>query len=248
MIMNKSLEGKVALLTGAVRRSGRDTAIKLAADGAKIVLNCKNSKDLADGVAAEINEKGGTAMVHLADITDEVQVDRMFAAIVNAYGGLDILVNNAANRGHNKIVDMPFSEWKEITSIILDGGFLCTRAAVKLMTPKKWGRVIFLGGIGPHLGYKERCHVSAGKMGSVGMMHCLATELAADGITVNVVAPGRIGGKRAPSAGEPTGIVPPVGFVGAPQDVGRTIQFLCQPEAEFITGQTIHINGGGFLT
>ena len=219
-----------------------------AADGAKIVLNCKNSKDLADGVAAEINEKGGTAMVHLADITDEVQVDRMFAAIVNAYGGLDILVNNAANRGHNKIVDMPFSEWKEITSIILDGGFLCTRAAVKLMTPKKWGRVIFLGGIGPHLGYKERCHVSAGKMGSVGMMHCLATELAADGITVNVVAPGRIGGKRAPSAGEPTGIVPPVGFVGEPKDVGRTIQFLCQPEAEFITGQTIHINGGGFLT
>ena len=246
--MNKSLEGKVALLTGAVRRSGRDTAIRLAADGAKIVLNCKNSKDLADGVAAEINEKGGTAMVHLADITDEVQVDRMFAAIVNAYGGLDILVNNAANRGHNKIVDMPFAEWKEITSIILDGGFLCTRAAVKLMTPKKWGRVIFLGGIGPHLGYKERCHVSAGKMGSVGMMHCLATELAADGITVNVVAPGRIGGKRAPSAGEPTGIVPPVGFVGEPKDVGRTIQFLCQPEAEFITGQTIHINGGGFLT
>ena len=143
---------------------------------------------------------------------------------------------------------MIFAEWKEITSIILDGGFLCTRAAVKLMTPKKWGRVIFLGGIGPHLGYKERCHVSAGKMGSVGMMHCLATELAADGITVNVVAPGRIGGKRAPSAGEPTGIVPPVGFVGEPKDVGRTIQFLCQPEAEFITGQTIHINGGGFLT
>ena len=154
--MSKSLEGKVALLTGAVRRSGRDTAIRLAADGAKIVLNCKNSKDLADGVAAEINEKGGTAMVQLADITDEAQVDKMFAAVVNAYGGLDILVNNAANRGHNKIVDMPFAEWKEITSIILDGGFLCTRAAVKLMTPKKWGRVIFLGGIGPHLGYKER--------------------------------------------------------------------------------------------
>lgn len=248
MIMSKSLEGKVALLTGAVRRSGRDTAIRLAADGAKIVLNCKNSKDLADGVAAEINEKGGTAMVQLADITDEAQVDKMFAAVLNAYGGLDILVNNAANRGHNKIVDMPFAEWKEITSIILDGGFLCTRAAVKLMTPKKWGRVIFLGGIGPHLGYKERCHVSAGKMGSIGMMHCLATELAADGITVNVVAPGRIGGERAPSAGEPTGIVPPVGFVGEPKDVGRTIQFLCQPEAEFITGQTIHINGGGFLT
>ena len=246
--MSKPLEGKVALLTGAVRRSGRDAAIRLASDGAKIVINAKSSKELADGVAAEINNAGGTAMVHLADITNEAEVDKMFATAVDAFGGLDILVNNSANRGHNKIVDMPFAEWKQITSIIIDGGFLCTRAAVKHMLPKKWGRVIFLGGIGPHLGYAERCDVSTGKMGVVGMMHCLANELAPDGITVNVVAPGRIGGERAPSAGESTGATPPVGFVGEPKDIGRTIQFLCQPEAEFITGQTIHINGGGFLT
>ena len=198
--MTKPLEGKVALLTGAVRRSGRDAALRLAQDGAKIVINAKSSKDLADGVAAEINEAGGTAMVHLADITDETAVEEMVESAVATYGGLDILVNNAANRGHNKIVDMPFEEWKEITSIILDGSFLCTRAAVKHMAPNKWGRVIFLGGIGAYLGYPERCHVSTGKMGVVGMMHCLANELAADGITVNVVAPGRIGGERAPSA------------------------------------------------
>ncbi|HAT36179.1 MAG TPA: short-chain dehydrogenase [Rhodospirillaceae bacterium] len=246
--MTKPLEGKVALLTGAVRRSGRDAALRLAQDGAKIVINAKSSKDLADGVAAEINEAGGTAMVHLADITDETAVEEMVESAVATYGGLDILVNNAANRGHNKIVDMPFEEWKEITSIILDGSFLCTRAAVKHMAPNKWGRVIFLGGIGAYLGYPERCHVSTGKMGVVGMMHCLANELAADGITVNVVAPGRIGGERAPSAGEPTGDTPPVGFVGMVPDVGRTIHFLCQPDANFITGQTIHINGGGFLT
>ncbi|MBL25572.1 MAG: short-chain dehydrogenase [Rhodospirillaceae bacterium] len=246
--MTKPLEGKVALLTGAVRRSGRDAALRLAQDGAKIVINAKSSKDLADGVAAEINEAGGTAMVHLADITDETAVEEMVESAVATYGGLDILVNNAANRGHNKIVDMPFEEWKEITSIILDGSFLCTRAAVKHMAPNKWGRVIFLGGIGAYLGYPERCHVSTGKMGVVGMMHCLANELAADGITVNVVAPGRIGGERAPSAGEPTGDTPPVGFVGMAPDVGRTIHFLCQPDANFITGQTIHINGGGFLT
>lgn len=246
--MSKSLEGKVALLTGAVRRSGRDAAIRLAQDGAKIVINAKSSKDLANGVAAEINDAGGTAMVHMADITNEAEVDAMIENAVATFGGLDILVNNAANRGHNKIIDMPFEEWKEITSIILDGSFLCTRAAVKHMLPKKWGRVIFLGGIGPHVGYAERCHVSTGKMGVVGMMHCLTNELAADGITVNVVAPGRIGGERAPSAGESTGPTPPVGYVGEPKDIGRTIQFLCQPNADFITGQTIHINGGGFLT
>lgn len=246
--MSKPLEGKVALLTGAVRRSGRDAALRLAQDGAKIVINAKSSRDLANGVAAEINEAGGTAMVHMADITSEAEVAAMIDNAVTTYGGLEILINNAANRGHNKIVDMPFEEWKEITSIILDGSFLCTRAAVKHMLPKKWGRVIFLGGIGPYLGYAERCHVSTGKMGIVGMMHCLASELAPDGITVNVVAPGRIGGERAPSAGEPTGNTPPVGFVGMAPDIGRTIQFLCQPDANFITGQTIHINGGGFLT
>ncbi|MBC26718.1 MAG: short-chain dehydrogenase [Rhodospirillaceae bacterium] len=246
--MNKPLTGKVALLTGAVRRSGRDAAIRLAEDGAKIVINAKTSRTLAENVVAEINDAGGTAMVHMADITDEAQVKEMIGHVAGEYGGLDILVNNAANRGHNKIVDMSFTEWKEITSIVLDGSFLCTRSAVKYMIGKRWGRIIFLGGIGPHLGYPDRCHVSTSKMGLVGLMHCLTNELAADGITVNVVAPGRIGGERAPSAGEPSGNVPPVGFVGEPSDVGRTIQFLCSPDARFISGQTIHINGGGFLS
>lgn len=246
--MDKPLKDKVALLTGAVRRSGRDAAIRLAKDGAKIVINAKNSKNLAEGVAAEINEAGGTAMVHMADITDEIHVEGMIDRIINEYGGLDILVNNAANRGHNRIVNMSFAEWKEITSIILNGSFLCTRAAVKHMSAKKWGRIVFVGGIGPHLGYPDRCHVSTGKMGLIGLMHCLANELAEDGITVNVVAPGRIGGERAPSAGKPSGRIPPVGFVGEPADIGRTIQFLCDPGSRFISGQTIHVNGGGFLS
>jgi 3-oxoacyl-[acyl-carrier protein] reductase len=246
--MSKPLEGKVALLTGAVRRSGRDAAIRLASDGAKIVINAKNSKDLADGVAKEIVDAGGTAMVYMADIRDEAQVQAMVDATVDAYGSLDIMVNNAANRGHSNIVDMPYDEWKEITSIILDGSFLCTRAAVKHMLPKKWGRVIMLGGIGPFVGFPGRCHVSAGKMGLVGMMHCLSRELAEDGITVNVVAPGRIGGERAPTAGESTGPTPPVGYTGEPKDIGRAIQFLCHPDSNFITGQTIHVNGAGYLT
>ncbi|MFT5449202.1 MAG: 3-oxoacyl-[acyl-carrier protein] reductase [Gammaproteobacteria bacterium] len=246
--MSKPLAGKVALLSGAVRRSGRDAALRLAGDGAKIVINAKQSKELADGVVRDIEAAGGTAMVHLADITNEAEVKNMVAATVDAYGGLDIVVNNAANRGHSSLVDMSFAEWKEITSIVLDGSFLCTREALQHMIPKGWGRVIFLGGIGPYLGYPQRIHVSASKMGVVGMMHCLAVEVADKGITVNVVAPGRIGGERAPSAGEPTGDTPPVGFVGMPPDVGRAIQFLCQPDSGFITGQTIHINGGGFLT
>ncbi|HAA92901.1 MAG TPA: short-chain dehydrogenase [Rhodospirillaceae bacterium] len=248
MDRNKELDGKVAIVTGSARNIGRRTALELADAGAAVVINAVTAKELCEEVAHEVEAAGGKAIPVLADITNQDDVDQMVAATKDAFGGIDILVNNAANRGHNKIVDMPFEEWKEITSIILDGSFLCTRAAVKHMAPNKWGRVIFLGGIGAYLGYPERCHVSTGKMGVVGMMHCLANELAADGITVNVVAPGRIGGERAPSAGEPTGDTPPVGFVGMAPDVGRTIHFLCQPDANFITGQTIHINGGGFLT
>ena len=208
-----SLKGKRALVTGASSGIGRAIATCYAEAGATVGVHGTNEQKIVDTVQS-IEALGGSVVSLKQPLASKADSEALIAQAVEKLGGIDILVNNAANRGHNKIVDMPFAEWKEITSIILDGGFLCTRAAVKLMTPKKWGRVIFLGGIGPHLGYKERCHVSAGKMGSVGMMHCLATELAADGITVNVVAPGRIGGKRAPSAGEPTGIVPPVGFVG----------------------------------
>jgi 3-oxoacyl-[acyl-carrier protein] reductase len=237
-----------AQLTGAVRRSGRDAALRLAKDGAKIVINAKISQELANTVVREIQTAGGTAMTYLADITDEAQVKAMVAATVEAYGGLGIVVNNAANRGHSALVDMSYEQWKQITSIILDGSFLCTREAVRHMLPKGWGRVIFLGGIGPYLGYPERVHVSTGKLGVVGMMHCVTTELADQGITVNVLAPGRIGGERTPSAGQASGNIPPVGFVGMPSNVGRAIQFLCQPDSGFITGQTIHINGGGHLT
>ena len=115
--MNKPLTGKVALLTGAVRRSGRDAAIRLAEDGAKIVINAKNSRALAENVVAEINDAGGTAMVHMADITDEAQVEEMIGHVASEYGGLDILVNNA---GHTLNVTNPFcsiEDWRNVFAL-----------------------------------------------------------------------------------------------------------------------------------
>ena len=249
---DKPLGGRVALITGAVRRSGRATALALAADGAAIVINSRASKDEAEGVAAEVDAAGGRALVHLADVTDEAAVDAMFARIDDEFGRLDILVNNAADRAQVPFVEMTYAQWRHITSIILDGAFLCSRAALKRMTATGWGRLINLGGIGNHMGFTGRQHVNTGKAGLEGLTRGLAMEFADQGITVNCVSPGKIGGPRPKSAGEiPPGLrqnAPPVGHEGVPDDIARTIRFLCQPDADFITGQTIHVNGGGFLT
>jgi 3-oxoacyl-[acyl-carrier protein] reductase len=249
---DKPLDGRVALITGAVRRSGRATALALAEDGAAIVINARASKDEADSVAAEVEAAGGRAIVHLADVTDEAAVETMFARIDTEFGRLDILVNNAADRQQVPFVEMTYDQWRHITSIIMDGAFLCCRAALRRMTDAGWGRVINLGGIGNHMGFIGRAHVNAGKAGLEGLTRGLAIEFADRGITVNCVSPGKIGGPRAKSAGETApnskGTVPPVGHEGVPNDIGRTIRFLCQPDADFITGQTIHVNGGQFLT
>ena len=249
---DKPLDGRVALITGAVRRSGRATALALAEDGAAVVINARASKDEAEEVAAEVEAAGGHALVHLADVTDEAAVEAMFARVDKEFGRLDILVNNAADRQQAPFLDMTYDQWRHITSIILDGAFLCSRAALKRMTANNWGRLINLGGIGNHRGFIGRQHVNAGKAGLEGLTRGLAIEFADKGITVNCVAPGKIGGPRAKSAGESApnskGVLPPVGHEGVPGDIARTIRFLCQPDAGFITGQTIHVNGGDFLT
>jgi 3-oxoacyl-[acyl-carrier protein] reductase len=247
----KSLTGKVALLTGAVRRSGRSAALKLAADGAAIAINTRRSIDEANAVKREIEDLGGTANVYLADVTNEKSVTDMVAAIVKDFGGLDILDNNAADRGRGPTLDMSFAEWRRVLDIILDGAFLCTRAALPHMLKNDWGRIVNVTGDGNLAGFTERLHVHAGKGGLEAMGRSLSSEFCARGITVNNVSPGRIGGERPKSAGPlPKNAegMPPVGFEGEPDDIGNIIRYLCRPEARYITGQTFRINGGIVLT
>ena len=246
----RPLAGRVALITGAARRSGRATAMALAADGAAVVLNVRSSRDEAEANKREIEAKGGQAMVALADITDEAQVRTMIDAIVDRFGGLHILVNNAADRRQARFEEMTYADWRHITSIVLDGAFFCSRYAVPHMLKAGWGRIVNLGGIGHHAGLLYRAHVHAAKAGLEGMTHGLAIEYADKGITVNCVAPGRIGGPRSKTAGTsaPNSKTPPVGYEGAPEDVAGAIRYLCSPAARFVTGQTVHVNGGQFLT
>jgi 3-oxoacyl-[acyl-carrier protein] reductase len=244
---DQPLRGQVALVTGSVRRIGKATALALAHDGAAVVVNARSSRAEADAVAAEIDRAGGRALVHLADVTDESAVERMTEAAVAAFGRLDIVVNNAANRGDDPFLDMSLTQWRNITSVILDGAFLCSRAALPHMVANGYGRIVNIGGVSAHLGAARRAHVGTAKAGLIGLTRALAAEFAGNGVTVNCVVPGRIGGERSATSGH--GISHPtlVGREGTPGEVAEVVRTLCGPAGGFITGQTIHVSGGLFM-
>jgi len=248
----KPLAGKVALVTGSVRRIGRAIALALARDGAAVVVHARSSVDEAHAVADEIGRLGADSMVCLADVTDPDAVRAMAARIGERFGRLDVLVNNAAIRAQVPFRDMSFAQWREITGMILDGAFLVTSACLPLMVKSgQGGAIVNIGGGTAHTGALGRAHVVTAKAGLVGFTRALATELAEQNITVNCVVPGKIGGPRSKTAGA----APPghgreqlVKREGLPEDVAAMMRPLWLPTGSFITGQTIHVNGGLYLS
>lgn len=246
----KTLAGKVALITGAVRRSGRASALELARHGASVAINARRSADEAEAVKKELEALGVKAGVYLCDVTDEAGVAAMFDRVASELGPVDILVNNAADRGRVPTLELSFEEWHRIVHIILDGAFLCSRAALPHMIAQGWGRIVNISGVGNYVGYAERVHVHAGKGGLDAMTRSLSSEFCEKGITVNTVCVGLIGGERPASAGpHPKNVpdAPPIGFMGEPTDIANAVAFLCQPASRFITGQMLHVNGGEYL-
>jgi 3-oxoacyl-[acyl-carrier protein] reductase len=245
------LAGQVALVTGGVRRIGRSIALTLAREGAAIAVNAKSSRDEADETVREIEALGGAAGVFMGDVSDEAEVARMVADIAGALGPVDILINNAAIRRDGIFTTMSLADWRLIMSVVLDGAFLCSRAVIPGMVAKRHGTIINIGGLTAHTGAAGRAHVSAAKAGLVGLTKALAVEFGGNGITVNCVAPGRIGGPRSASSGKggaiPGGGHPLVGREGDPEDVAATVKLLCGPGGRYITGQTIHVSGGIYL-
>jgi 3-oxoacyl-[acyl-carrier protein] reductase len=237
----------VAIITGSVRRIGRATALALARDGAAIVVNARTSLEEAEQTAAEIKAGGGRALVHLADVTSEAAVKSMVEAALSQFGRVDMLVNNAAVRADTAFLDMSLADWRAVTSIMLDGAFLCSRAVLPNMVARRYGRIINIGGISAHVGVGGRAHVITGKAGLVGFTRALAAEFAPQGITVNCVVPGRIGGQRSATSGKGISGHVPVGREGIPEDVAEIIRVLCLPSTSYVTGQTIHVNGGMFM-
>src|SRR6516225_6416917 len=242
------LDGKVALITGSGRNIGRATALKLAGEGAHIVVNARTNQTEADAVTREVRERGVKAISVLADMAKKDQVDALAARALSEFGRIDILVNNAAIRPHKPFTEVTVQDWEAVRGVVLDGAIYCTRAVIESMVRNKYGRIVFFTGEGAFMGGSGRAAVSAAKMGLVGLARGLASEFAAQNIRVNVVSPGSIDTSRAHpewyQGRTPNAAGIPLGRQGTVEELAATCLFLVSDDGGFITGQTIHVNGG----
>lgn len=242
------LEGKVALVTGSGRNIGRATILKLAAEGAHVVVNARSNAAEADAVAHEARALGVKAMAIVADVADKDQVEAMASRALSEFGRVDILINNAAIRPHKPFTELTQQDWEGVRSVVLDGAVYLTRALIEPMVANKFGRILFFTGEGAFVGGSGRAHVSAAKMGLVGFARGLASEFAPHNIRVNVVSPGSIDTMRTNpewyQGRPPNAAGIPMGRQGKIDEIAATCLFLVTEDGGFITGQTIHVNGG----
>ena len=239
------LADKVALVTGASRNIGRAIALELAAGGAAVAVNARTSREDAEKVADEIRAAGSRAEGFMADIADGNAVNAMVAGILERFGRIDMLVLNASVRGEKPFTELSYEEWRRPLAITLDGAFYCTQACLPSMLKNGGGAIVTLGGMQSLSGAKNRVNGSVAKHGLVGMTRALAREFGDRGIRANCIAPGTMNTTRAAGRSarpEPTGI--PLGRYGEAEEIATTVRFLCGPGASFISGQTIHVNGG----
>lgn len=251
MAAASELAGKAALVTGGARNIGRAIACALAAGGAAVMVNARSSLAEAQATADMIRAAGGRAALHIADVTDAGAVAAMVEAAVAEFGRLDMLVNNAAIRAETPFAEMRFEDWRRVLATVLDGAFLCTQACLPHLARTGGGAVVNIGGMTAHHGARGRAHVVAAKAGLAGLTRALAHDLAPQGVTVNCVVPGTIETLRglpgAPERPSHRQGLPPIGRRGEPGEVAAAVRFLCGPGARYITGQSLHVNGGGYM-
>jgi 3-oxoacyl-[acyl-carrier protein] reductase len=243
---------RVAVVTGAARNIGRAIALELAATGATVVVNARSSAGEAAETVRAIEAAGGRAVVELADVSEPDGAQALMDAAEQRFGHIDVLVNNAALRREVPFEQLDWQQWREVMSVILDGAYLCARAALPHMRGSEAGAIVNIGGMSAHAGSAGRAHVIAAKAGLVGLTRALAHDLAPDGITVNCVVPGLIATQRGGAAGntEPAHHAQRqtlLGRRGLPEEVASVVGFLCSDKARYLTGQVIHENGGAFL-
>jgi len=249
------LHGRVAVVTGSTRRTGKAIAMRLAAAGACVVINGRNDPVRADAVVKEIETQHGRgrAAASIADITKPEQARVLIATAVGHFGGLDILVNNAAIRLSTELESITFDEWRLVLDTCLDGAFLCSQAAAPYLGRSGHGRIINIGGTAGHFGGRAHAHVVTAKAGLVGLTKALAHDLGPRGITVNCLAPGIMEDATddpALVAHRRGGRTPDMLLAqrfGRVEDVVASVINLCGPAWDYLTGQTIHLNGGLFL-
>ncbi len=245
---NKPLAGRTAVVTGGSRGIGKAIALELAARGANVVVNYVNSADAAQAVASQIEADGGQALVVQADIANYEQAGNLIKTAAEHFGQIDILVNNAGITRDKLIMMMSEEEWDTVQDINLKGTFNCSKAAVRLMMRKRYGRIINISSISGQIGNAGQTNYSASKAGQIGFTKALAREIASRNVTVNAIAPGYVDTDILDSMTDEAkeailGMIP-LGRKGESKEIAYAVAFLASDEASYITGQTLAVDGG----
>lgn len=242
------LQGKHALVTGASRGIGRSIALELAKHGADVAVNYSGSEDRAQAVVEEIEALGRKAFKIQADVADEKSVKHMIKSVVDTFGSIDILVNNAGITKDNLLMRMKEDDFDQVINTNLKGVFLCTKAAARPMMKQREGKIINVASIVGVSGNPGQANYVAAKAGVIGMTKSVAKELASRNILVNAVAPGFISTDMTDALNDDQRKsmleLVPLGKLGTPENVASVVRFLASEDAAYITGQTIHIDGG----
>ena len=240
--------GKVAIVTVSGRGIGKAIAVKLAENGATLVINDVGDSAPAEQTVSEIKNLNRQAMAIMADVSSSTDVSKMMETAIAAYGKVDILVNNAGITRDQLTMKMTDEEWDKVLAIDLKSVFLCTRAVLRPMLKQRSGRIISMSSVVGIIGNAGQANYAAAKAGIIGFTKTIAKEVASRGITVNAVAPGFIDTPM-------TQVLPeerkqalmnniPLGYLGTPRDIAETVAFLASEEARYITGQVISVDGG----
>lgn len=242
------LEGKKALVTGASRGIGRAIALALAAEGADVVINYAGNEAAAKAVAQEVEALGRKALVVQADISSNAAATNLVEQAVKAFGRLDILVNNAGITRDGLLMRMKEEDWDAVLTTNLKGVFNCTKAAVKYMMKQRSGHIVSISSVVGITGNAGQANYAAAKAGVIGFTKAVAKEVASRGINVNAVAPGfiktdmtKVLSEKVVAGMEST---IPLRRLGEPTDIAKAVVFLASDDANYITGQTLHVDGG----
>jgi 3-oxoacyl-[acyl-carrier protein] reductase len=248
MSLTLSLENRVALVTGGSRGIGKAVALELAARGAAVIVNYNKSPEAAEEVVRQIQAAGGKAAAFQADVSDYKQAEALVKFAVETFGDLGILVNNAGITRDQLIMMMPESDWDAVIDTNLKSTFNCSKAAVRHMLRKRYGRIVSIASVAGQMGNPGQTNYSASKAGQIGFTKALAREVAARSITVNAVAPGFVDTEildaMTPETLEAALKLVPLARKGQPEEIAYAVAFLASDQAAYITGQVLGVDGG----